>query len=123
MAEPGSTAVLGMTAAGVTVFGVATGLQPDLALAGLWGGWWALRFLPPMSILSRISSVATASIISAWATPAVAAGLTGFAWWPKEVGYNLLKFPVAVGFGLLLHTVIGPALIRFGQKKAQEVGE
>lgn len=54
MAEPTTSVAIAATAAGLTVLGIATGLQPGVLLAGFAGGLWALSYLPPMAWWQRI---------------------------------------------------------------------
>lgn len=124
MAEPtSSAAIIAATAAGLTLFGVATGLHSGILLAGLAGGLWALSYLPPMLWWQRTLVAFIGALIAGWATPPVALGLTSFAWWPKPVTPEIIQFPIAVAIGLLAHTVIGPALIRIARAKAQDAAK
>ena len=50
MAEPTTTAVIGLTAGSLAIFGMVTGLQPVLLLAGMAGGWWALSLRDPLPL-------------------------------------------------------------------------
>ena len=53
MTEPVTPSAFGLTAAGVTLFGVATGLDPALLCAGAAGGWWAMTYQPVLGALDR----------------------------------------------------------------------
>lgn len=124
MAEPASSvAVAAATAAGLTLFGIATGLRPEILLAGFAGGLWSLTFLPAMAWWQRVLAAVLGALVAGWVTPAVALGITSFAWWPKPVTPDIVQFPIAVAVGLLAHTVLGPALIRVVRAKADEVSK
>ena len=120
MAEP-SSALLGVaTAAGLTVFGVATGLHPAILLAGLAGGLWALSYQSPAPTIKRVSATILAAIIAGYLTPAIVAGVTSIGAWPKSLTCEVIQLPIAVLVGLLAHRVIGPFLMRFAARKADE---
>lgn len=123
MPEPTSTAAaVAVTAGGLTVFGVVTGLHPALLLAGLAGGWWALSYQrDPMPWSRRVSVLAISSLMAAWITPpAVSMTLgSGFAL-PGMTG-DLIQYPCAAFVGLLAHQIVGPALMRLAARKAGEV--
>lgn len=123
MAEPATSAVgaVSITAAGLTIFGVVTGLDPGLLIAGLAGGLWSLRYLEPMSVWQRATTAALSALVAAWGAPVAVALITSAALWPKDGPEAALGFASALGLGLLAHTVIGPTLIRVTRRKAQEV--
>lgn len=121
MAEPASSAIVVAGAAGLTIFGVATGLSPSLLIAGMAGGFWALSYMPPMPVWKRITTAALSSLLAGWVTPAVVAALTAWNGWPGSVTHDLVQYPVAVAFGLLSHTVIGPAMLKLAARKIDEV--
>lgn len=125
MAEPTSSAVAlaSATAAGLTIFGVVTGLQPAILLAGLAGGLWALSYQDPAPAVNRVAATVMSSIISGYLTPSVSAGVTSISLWPPAITSDLAKMPIAVLIGLLSHRVLGPALLRIAAKKAKEAAE
>lgn len=122
MAEPTSSAAFAAaTAAGLTIFGVATGLHPEILLAGLAGGLWALSYQPSTSAGKRVAVTIMASIVAGYLTPAIATGVTSIGAWPQALTRDILQLPIAVMIGLLSHRVLGPALLRFASRKAEEV--
>lgn len=124
MAEPAiSAAAVSSAAAGLTVFGVATGLNPSILIAGLAGGFWALSYMPPMPVWKRITTAALSALLAGWATPAIVAALTSLSAWPSAVTHDIVQFPVAIAFGLLSHTVIGPAMLKLATRKIEEVAK
>lgn len=122
MAEPASSAAaLTITAAGLTIFGISTGLHPHILLAGLAGGLWSLSYQQPLPAWKRLAVATLASVIAGYLTPAVAVGVTSIAVWPQAMSNDLMQLPIAVTIGLLAHRVLGPAVMRFAAKKAEEV--
>jgi hypothetical protein len=118
MSEPTTPLV---ATGGLTFFGVVTGLHPMLLVAGFIGCWWYNSYLPELTLRQRITSGIIAALVAAWTTPPVIGWLTGLALWPATVPAATASFPCAIAFGFLTHKVIGPALLRAGQKKAEEL--
>lgn len=104
MTEPLSGAALSVTAAGgIAVFGVVTGLEPALLLAGAAGGWWSLSYMYPLSILARIHHIALSALIAAWVAPA--ADVPGG------------PYVAALVVGLVAVPVLGKALMKLAGRK------
>ncbi len=122
MPEPtSSTVAVGLTAGGLTVFGLVTGLHPMLLLAGLAGGWWALSYqMAPMPLLRRITALGISSLSAAWITPPAVAAIVSGGWLGTGATGHLLQFPVALIVGLLAHAAIGPALMKLTARKIEE---
>lgn len=122
MAEPNATTAA-LAATGLTFFGVTTGLDPSLLIAGFAGGVWAQSYHPPMSIWRRLALVTMGSIIAGYLAPATAAVAMGFA--PVQGAFTLtaLQLPMAVLIGLTSHRVLGPAIMRFASKKAEDLSK
>lgn len=92
-------------AAGVSVFGVATGLSYDVLLAGFAGGLVSLSFIHPQGIWGRIWTLTTATILAGYSAPVAAM-------WISSLSSSGAELPaVAAGFfsGLFGQAVI-PAL-------------
>lgn len=124
MAEPTTSAAAFIAATtGLTLFGVATGLHPGLLLAGMAGGLWALNYLPRMAWYQRVCSASVGAVVASWFAPAVSIGISSLSWWPKGITLDIVQFPVAVVLGLLAHSVIGPAMLSAGKRKAEELGQ
>lgn len=126
MAEPATTSaavVAATTAAGLTLFGVATGLHPANLLAGLAGGLWALSYQEPSPPIKRLAVTVMSAVVAGYLTPAIAAGVTSLGAWPSTVSSEMVQPAMAVIVGLLSHTVIGPAILKIAQQKAQEVAK
>lgn len=59
-----------VTATGVTVLGVATGLSYDVLLAGFAGGLASLSFIEPQGVWQRIWTLTTATLVAGYTAPA-----------------------------------------------------
>lgn len=122
MAEP-SALIAGVAATGLTFFGVATGLDPAILIAGFAGGVWAQSYHPPMGILRRLALIVMASILAGYLAPAAAAAVMSFGNTQGASTLTALQLPVAVLIGLTSHRVLGPAVMRFAAKKAEELSK
>ena len=113
-----TAAPLALTATGLTVLGVSTGLDPILLFAGAAGGLWSLSYIPePMPVLQRLTVGAISALAGAWsgqwlASAAVAWLGHHFPWWPPAAGADALRYPTAMIVGLLAYRHIGPLLMR-----------
>lgn len=122
MAEPSAT-VAGIAATGLTFFGIATGLDPAILIAGFAGGVWAQSYHPPMNIWRRLALIVMASILAGYLAPAAAAAVMSFGNTQGAFTLAALQLPVAVLIGLTSHRVLGPAVMRFAAKKAEELSK
>lgn len=112
------SAAIGISAAGITLFGVVTGLHPGLLIAGFAGSWAALSYLSAqMSTGQRISSVIVGALGAAWGAPLAVAFASGSA--PADVTPGVLQFPIALGLGFLSFTVIAPAVLRIARRRLE----
>lgn len=109
MTEPVSAAWIAVTAGGITVLGVVTGLQPDLMLAGAAGGWWAQIYVQPANAWARINRLLLAAVIAAWAAPPAVA----FAgkWLPTMIPTIAWQWLAALGVGLVAIDALGRGLL------------
>jgi hypothetical protein len=122
MPEPtaSTVAAVSLSAGGLTIFGIATGLHPMLLLAGLAGGWWALSYsTEAMPLLRRATSMTISALAAGWITPPAVAATVGAGLLPPGATGELLQFPGAMIVGLLAHAAIGPALMKFTTKKIE----
>lgn len=121
MAEPVTTssAAMGVTAGGITVLGIATGLQPALMLAGAWGGWWAMSYQPPLSLSARLSRIFISAVAAGWLAPGAIAFAHDKAWLPAAIPAENLHFPAALLTGLLAVDVIGRGMLKLARGKAR----
>lgn len=130
MAEPTSSVsalvlVTTGTAAGLTVFGVATGLHTNLLIAGLFGGIWALSYQPPAGVMARILFMLGSALVAGYVAPmaasiAASAAASMFSWWPRTLTYEVIQYPVAFFTGFLGLRWMGPALMRRAEKLEAE---
>lgn len=118
MAEPATPLI---ATGGIYIFGIATGLDPVLLAAGFIGCWWYNSYLPELPWQQRLSSAVIAALVAAWLTPPIVLYVTSLGFWPAVVPASIIGFPCALAFGFLTHKVIGPALLRTAQKKAEEL--
>lgn len=116
MSEPATPLI---ASGGLTVFGIATGLDPMLLVAGFIGCWWYNSYLPELGLGQRISSGIIAGLVAAWLTPPLVGWVTSLGWWPHSVPPPLVGWPAALFTGFLTHKVIGPALLKTAAKKAE----
>jgi len=117
LTEP-STVVVGATmAAGLTIFGVSTGLDAATLLAGLAGALWAQSYQEPAAWWKRCLITVLSAVIAGYLAPAISA------WVNDHEIKSVLKLPFAVLVGLTAHKVLGPAALRFAAKKAEEISK
>ena len=62
-------AAVATSAAGLTLFGVTTGLHPGILLAGLFGGLIAMSYHPPSGLLARVLFMVGSSLIAGRSQP------------------------------------------------------
>lgn len=118
MSDPGISGGL-VVAAGLTVFGVKTGLDPAVLIAGLAGGLWAQSYQPPCPLWQRLALTILASLLAGYLAPPIAA-LSAVSDTVRGVfTMATLQLPVAVLVGLTSHRVLGPAVMRFAAKKVE----
>lgn len=58
-----------LAAAGVTLFGIATGLSYDVLLAGFAGGLVSLSFIDPQGIWRRVWTLTSATLLAGYTAP------------------------------------------------------
>lgn len=120
MADPTASAVA-LTAAGLSVFGLATGIDPVLLVIGLAGGYSSLSYQPVQSLSRRITSMVMAALASAWGAPVLVAAVVGQPFVPTAVTGELLRYPTALMIGFLAQTVIAPGLMALVKRKMENV--
>jgi hypothetical protein len=112
--------VVSITAAGgVTLFGIATGLQPELLVAGAAGGWWAMSYQPPIKPFTRANRIVLSSLIAAWLTP-LTLHLIGR--YVEEIP-TAAALPVALCVGLISIDVLGSGFTRIAKKLLARVAK
>lgn len=115
MADLISTPIVTATAVGgLTVVGVATGLDPALIFAGSCGAWWALSRIEPKPVLARLNFVMLSSVLAAWISPVAVSQLHERSIIAER--HELMwQYPTAALAGFLALPVIGSLLMDAGQ--------
>lgn len=119
MAEPTTTAAASAaaTATGLTLFGLATGLDPGALFAALAGALFAIVFQEPMALVKRLFVTVGSAVLAAWTSQAAALAATGMGWWPKTLPAGVVLYPMAAMAGLLMYRVLIPKLIALIERK------
>ena len=123
MADGVTIASAGVAAAGITLFGVSTGLNPAVLIAGFAGGVWAQSYYPPTHWAKRVALTSLASILAGYLAPAAATVATSYELVRNVLPLEALQLPTAVVVGLLAHRVLGPAFMRLASKKLDDVAK
>jgi len=114
-----STATLAITGAGITIFGVVTGLHPDILLAGFAGGVWAQSYLPQTTLFRRVSTTLGSAIVAGYLTPISVALLKNSS--TGDLFQEIAQTAIALVIGLISQKVIGPALLRISENRLKDV--
>ena len=120
MSEPVSAGYVGVTAGGITVLGIITGLHPALMLAGAAGGWWAMSYQLQMTVLGRLNRILLSSIVAAWGAPVAAAA--GASLIPSSVPlpHSAIELSFALIIGLVTIDVLGRGLLAIVRSKMEK---
>ena len=122
MTEPTITTAIAVSA-GITFFGVATGLHPELLLAGFAGGLWYQVNRDPVGIVVRLAESFCATLVAGYFAPLV--GAISSAMSKGAIGHhidkNLIELPIALVIGFLTCRVIGPTLLKMGSRHADKL--
>jgi hypothetical protein len=113
----GGALIAAATTGGLTIFGHATGLAPDLLIAGALGGLWSLTKIQDARPWDRVAAVAAGSLLAAIGVQAGVELLAGIG---VQVSAGALRLPVAVAIGFLAHSRIAPAMMRLRLPGNQE---
>ncbi len=120
MSEPASSITGVAIAAGtVTLTGSVLGVQYDMLLAGFFGGLVSLSYLPTMTIMRIIGTVATSSLIAGFFAPVVAVIFVNYLPFLSSIG-DFTRMSTAAGLGLcaqVLIPVVFDRIRRFESKK------
>lgn len=122
MAEP-SGITSSAAVAGITVFGIATGLDEAIMIAGMAGGLWAQTYFPPMGVLQRILLGLIAPFVAGYCAPVLSDVVITM----SKGDYGLSAGKIQLTLGLLIgftsHLLIGPAILKIGAKKTEELSK
>lgn len=111
-----SVAAVSLSAAGLSLFGVATGLHVELLLAGLAGALFALSFDAPEPGIRRALVTISSAFVAAYITPLSVALFRLQSPLPESITQDVLLPAVAVGAGFLSRRLIGPAAFKISDK-------
>lgn len=122
IAEPAASAapIAAAAAAGLTIFGIHTGLDTTLLLAGLAGALMELSYGEPRPVWRRLTGIVSASLLAGYLTPAAVAVLRLKSILPSEMAQEAIMPAAAASIGFLSYRVIGPAILRIANKFAME---
>lgn len=123
MTDPAALPTIAVTSGGITLLGVATGLQPELLLAGAAGGWWALTYAPPARALARINRIALSSAIAAWTAPPATAWAAGTLGLTEAIPTPGLQMLAALGIGLIALDVLGRGVLGLARARLAKPNE
>lgn len=123
MPDPIASAAVSITGGGLYLFGVATGLDIGLLLAGFAGSMAALSYIAEnIHLRRRLMTVIVGTLGAAWVAPALAPWLAKSS--PIDIPVAVLQFPIALGIGFLSFTVIAPGMLRIAARRMdQEAGK
>lgn len=121
MTEPATAATVpAVTATGLTLFGLHTGLDPTLLIAGLAGALMELSYGEPRAPWRRFTGTISASLLAGYLTPAAVAIVRVKSLMPEGVTEDVIMPAAAATIGFLSYRVIGPAILRIANKFATE---
>jgi len=113
-----STAPVAAATTGLTILGMATGLDGATLLAGLFGALLAQSYGSKEPWWKRAFITSISAILAGYFAPAIA--IWFFA--DSELRF-VFKLPIAAGFAFIVHGVLGPAALKFATKKAEEISK
>lgn len=111
-----TTAAVSASAAGLSIFGIATGLHVELLLAGLAGALFSLSFDQPEPRFRRALVTLSAAVVAAYITPLSVALVQINYPLPESITREILLPASAVAIGFLARRLIGPAAFKIADK-------
>lgn len=110
MAEPASSTVgIAIAAGTITLTGSILGVQYDALLAGFFGGLVSLSYLPAVTLLRTVGSVAGSSLVAGWFAPLLAAAAANYFPFVARAGDTPVRISAAAALGLCAQVVIPAA--------------
>jgi hypothetical protein len=113
-----SVSAIAVSATGLMLLGISTGLQPDILLAGFAGGLWALTYQPPAPLLRRAAATLGSAVVAGYLSPIAVAVLRSAL--PGDPSREIAQTAFGLLIGLISQRVIGPAVLRIADRKARE---
>lgn len=120
MSEPVSTGYIAVTAGGITILGIITGLHPALMLAGAAGGWWAMSYQQQMTVLGRLNRILLSSIVAAWGAPVAAAAAASIIPSSVSLPHSAIELGFSLIIGLVTIDVLGRGLLAIVRSKMEK---
>lgn len=108
-------------AGGITIFGIATGLDPALLFAGACGGYWGLLSMPPQGVWARTQQIIMGALAAAWLAPPLVVWWVGEKMINEQVTHLVWQYAAALLVGLVAVPVLGRAVIGLAKRKIDEV--
>lgn len=113
------------SAAGLTLAGVATGLEPHLLMAGFAGGVWSQLYMGQMPAVRRALALTVAPFAGATISPiasiSVVHAAERAAILPPGIAHDAAAMPLALLVGLLAHRVLGRSLIALARRRLDKL--
>ncbi len=113
-----SVSAIAVSATGLTLLGISTGLQPDILLAGFAGGLWALTYQPPAPLFRRAAATLGSAVVAGYLSPIAVAVLRSAL--PGDLSREIAQTSFGLLIGLVSQRVIGPAVLRIADRRAKE---
>ncbi len=113
-----SVSAIAVSATGLTLLGISTGLQPDILLAGFAGGLWSLTYQPPAPLFRRAAATLGSAVVAGYLSPIAVAVLRSAL--PGDLSREIAQTSFGLLIGLISQRVIGPAVLRIADRKARE---
>ncbi|MER2518580.1 MAG: hypothetical protein ABTR92_19650 [Candidatus Accumulibacter phosphatis] len=116
-----AVAAVSASAAGLSLFGISTGLHIDLLLAGFAGALFALSFDDPKPFLRRGLVTLSSACVAAYITPLSVVLFRLQTPLPDEITQDILLPAVAVAGGFLSRRLLGPAAFKLADKLLEKI--
>jgi len=117
-----SAGAITLSAGGITLLGIATGLHPTVMLAGFAGGLWAVSYeKPPIPLARRLTWTCGSAIVAGYLTPPAVAMLLPSL--PGRMTAELIQHGVGFLIGFTAFSRLGPAFLSLAGKIISRMGK
>lgn len=117
-----SAGAITLSAGGITLLGIATGLHPTVMLAGFAGGLWAVSYeKPPIPLVRRLTWTCGSAIVAGYLTPPAVAMLLPSL--PGRMTAELIQHGVGFLIGLTAFPHLGSAFLSLAGKIISRMGK